>query len=156
MLLTIGGYSGLEKSSGIYALQPEDNKWKLVEKMPYPCFLLDIIPSGGGLFVIDGDSKNVLQITVEGESFCYAIVFISVLTGLAKHNPIPLLATKPNERYLGVHQDFCGIMAGGHYIIVYMGVEYGGGGAQGLRGSGPPPPPSALILFIKILICAMI
>ena len=70
VLLAIGGsedeYSS-EKTSAIYAFHHVDQKWQHVGDMPFQCSMVDsLLLSGGGLLVVDGDSCQVLEITVEG------------------------------------------------------------------------------------------
>ena len=76
VLLAIGGREdqvGSTKTSAIYALHPVDQKWQHVGDMPFECSFVDtLLLSGGRLLVVDGDSKRVLRVTVEGMSYkCY-------------------------------------------------------------------------------------
>ena len=71
VLLAIGGSeeekSGSKNTSAIYALHHVDQKWQHVGDMLFQCSLVDsLLMSGGGLLVVDGDSHQVLEITVEG------------------------------------------------------------------------------------------
>ena len=71
VLLAIGGSEeeeyGSKKTSAIYAFHHVDQKWQHVGDMPFQCFSLDtLLLSRGGLLVVDGDSHQVLKITVEG------------------------------------------------------------------------------------------
>ena len=76
VLLAIGGQEdlvGSKKTSAIYALHPVDQKWQHVGDMPFECSYVDtLLLSGGRLLVVDGDSKRVMRVTVEGKPFkCY-------------------------------------------------------------------------------------
>eukprot|EP00731_Ephydatia_muelleri_P003967 Em0002g143a len=71
VLLAIGGAEenkyGSKKTSSIYGLHGDDKKWKHVGDMPFACSLVDtLLLSDGGLLVVDGDTKQVLRITVQG------------------------------------------------------------------------------------------
>ena len=72
VLLAIGGseedsWFSSEKTSAIYAFHHVDQKWQHVGDMPFKCSYVDsLLLSGGGLLVVDGDSRQVLKITVEG------------------------------------------------------------------------------------------
>eukprot|EP00731_Ephydatia_muelleri_P004222 Em0002g398a len=70
VLLAIGGAEdeyGSKKTSSIYGLHGDDKKWKHVGDMPFACSLVDtLLLSDGGLLVVDGHTKQVLRITVQG------------------------------------------------------------------------------------------
>ena len=70
MLLAIGGTQdtkGEKKTSSICAYHPDVQKWQHVGKMPFKgSFLNSLLLSGGEFIVVDGDSKQVLQIIVKG------------------------------------------------------------------------------------------
>ena len=70
VLLAIGGSEdsdGSKKTSAIYAFHLVDQKWQHVGDMPFQCTRVDsLLLLGGGLLVVDGDSRQVLEITVEG------------------------------------------------------------------------------------------
>ena len=71
VLLVIGGSEeeeyGSKKTSAIYAFDHVDQKWQHVGDMPFQCSLVDsLLLSGGRLLVVDGSSRQVLKITVEG------------------------------------------------------------------------------------------
>ena len=70
VLLAIGGSEdsdGSKKTSAIYAYHHVDMKWQHVGDMPFQCTKVDtLLLSGGGLLVVDGDSRQVLKIAVEG------------------------------------------------------------------------------------------
>ena len=69
VLLAIGGSEeyGVKKTSAIYAFHHVDQKWQHVGDMPFQCSDVDtLLLSGGGLLVVDGNSHQVLKITVEG------------------------------------------------------------------------------------------
>ena len=77
VLLAIGGaedQSGSKKTSSIYGLHGEDKKWKHVGDMPFACYMVDtLLLSDGGLLVVDGDTQQVLRITVQGKYSLYWI-----------------------------------------------------------------------------------
>ena len=78
VLLAIGGAEedkyGSEKTSSIYGFHGVDKKWKHVGDMPFACSLVDILLlSDGGLLVVDGDTQQVLRITVQGKYSLYWI-----------------------------------------------------------------------------------
>ena len=71
VLLAIGGaestYDSSEKTSAIHAFHHVDQKWQHVGDLPFKCSFVDtLLLSGGRLLVVDGISKQVLKITVEG------------------------------------------------------------------------------------------
>ena len=70
VLLVIGGKEeeyGSRETSAIYAFHHVDQKWQHVGDMPFQCSMVDsLLLSGGGLLVVDGSSRQVLKITVEG------------------------------------------------------------------------------------------
>ena len=78
VLLAIGGaeedkYES-KKTSSIYGLHGVDKKWKHVGDMPFACSLVDtLLLSDGGLLVVDGDTQQVLRITVQGKYSLYWI-----------------------------------------------------------------------------------
>ena len=82
VLLAIGGTEDRGDSkmtSAIYAFHQDDKKWKHVGDMPFQCYGVDtLLLSGGGLLVVDGESQQVVKITVEGEPSCYEIVLIRI------------------------------------------------------------------------------
>ena len=58
--------------------------------MTFAGFYLDtLLLSGGGLMVVDGDSKQVLKITVKGKYCCTGIELNRLFSGLAKLFSIP-------------------------------------------------------------------
>ncbi|KAL5480069.1 hypothetical protein EMCRGX_G023688 [Ephydatia muelleri] len=68
VLLALGGLDGLKKTSAIHAFHHYDQNWELVAHLPFACYSVDTLSlSGGGLLVVDGDSQQVLKITVEGK-----------------------------------------------------------------------------------------
>ena len=77
VLLAFGGreedYSGSKKTSAIYCFHHDgDQKWKHVGDLPFACSMVDILPqSGGGLLMVDGETQQVLKITVNGK--CIAV-----------------------------------------------------------------------------------
>ena len=77
VLLAIGGVEdqrGSKKTSSIYGLHGDDKKWKHVGDMPFACSLVDtLLLSDGGLLVVDGYTKQVLRITVQGKYSRYWI-----------------------------------------------------------------------------------
>ena len=78
VLLAIGGAEGNEyrskKTSSIYGLHGVDKKWKLVGDMPFACSMVDtLLLSDGGLLVVDGNTQQVLRITVQGKYSLYWI-----------------------------------------------------------------------------------
>ena len=77
VLLAIGGaedWFGSKKTSSIYGLHGDDKKWKHVGDMPFACSRVDtLLLSDGGLLVVDGDTKQVLRITVQGKYSLYWI-----------------------------------------------------------------------------------
>ena len=74
MLLAIGGGRkdyGSKKTCSIYGLHLDEKKWRLVGDMPFACTMVDtLLLSGGGLLMVDGDTLEVLKITVQGKYFC--------------------------------------------------------------------------------------
>eukprot|EP00731_Ephydatia_muelleri_P004120 Em0002g296a len=57
-----------QKTSSIYGLHGGDKKWKHVGDMPFACSLVDtLLLSDGGLLVVDGHTRQVLRITVQGD-----------------------------------------------------------------------------------------
>eukprot|EP00731_Ephydatia_muelleri_P004057 Em0002g233a len=70
VLLAIGGaedLSGSKKTSSIYGLHGDDKKWKHLGDMPFACSQVDtLLLSDGGLLMVDGDTQQVLRITVQG------------------------------------------------------------------------------------------
>ena len=77
VLLAIGGAEdlwGSKKTSSIYGLHGDDKKWKHVGDMPFACYQVDtLLLSDGGLLVVDGATRQVLRITVQGEYSLYRI-----------------------------------------------------------------------------------
>ena len=74
VLLAIGGGEeeyGSKKTS-IYGLHGDDKKWKHVGDMPFACSWVDtLLLSDGGLLVVDGSTRQVLRITVQGKYSLY-------------------------------------------------------------------------------------
>ena len=68
VLLAIGGQDkDRSHTSAIYAFHPYDQKWQHVGDMPFKCSDVDtLLLSGGRLLVVDGTSRQVMEITVEG------------------------------------------------------------------------------------------
>ena len=72
VLLAIGGAEDSDvlskkKTSAIHAFHHVDQKWQHVGDLPFKCSWVDtLLLSGGRLLVVDGDSQQVLKITVEG------------------------------------------------------------------------------------------
>ena len=69
VLLAIGGQEDLKskKTSAIHAFHHVDQKWQHVGDFPFKCSWVDtLLLSGGRLLVVNGDSQQVLKITVEG------------------------------------------------------------------------------------------
>ena len=70
VLLAIGGQESdyrSEMTSAIHAFHHVDQKWQHVGDLPFKCSQVDtLLLSGGRLLVVDGDSQQVLKITVEG------------------------------------------------------------------------------------------
>ena len=78
VLLAIGGAEedkyGSKKTSSIYGLHGDDKKWKHVGDMPFACSQVNtLLLSDGGLLVVDGSTKQVLRITVQGKYSLYWI-----------------------------------------------------------------------------------
>ena len=77
VLLAIGGgeyLNGSKDTSSIYGLHGDDKKWKHVGDMPFACYLVDtLLLSDGGLLVVDGNTQQVLRITVQGKYSLYWI-----------------------------------------------------------------------------------
>ena len=78
VLLAIGGAEGdkygSKKTSSIYGLHGDDKKWKHLGDMPFACSRVDtLLLSDGGLLVVDGNTKQVLRITVQGKYSLYWI-----------------------------------------------------------------------------------
>eukprot|EP00731_Ephydatia_muelleri_P035079 Em0095g9a len=68
VLLAIGGedQDGSHTSS-IYGLHLDEKKWRHVGNLPFACSWVDtLLLSGGGLLMVDGDTQQVLKITVQG------------------------------------------------------------------------------------------
>ena len=75
VLLAIGGteskkpqaYRGSKKTPAIYAFYHVDLKWHHVGDMPFECWRVDTLQlSDGRLLIVDGISKKVLKIKVDG------------------------------------------------------------------------------------------
>ena len=70
VLLAIGGQEsstyGSQKTSAIHAFHHVDQKWQHFGDLPFGCSFVDTLLSEGRLLVVDGISKQVLKITVEG------------------------------------------------------------------------------------------
>ena len=73
MLLAIGGQdnnpSSSKKTSSIHALSLSLRAWLHVGDVPFECSLVDsvVLPGGGGLGVIDGAGRQMVQGSVKGE-----------------------------------------------------------------------------------------
>ena len=69
-VLAIGGQEGgytSQMTSAIYAFHHVDQKLQHVGDLPFECSFVDtLLLSGGRLLVVNGISKQVLKITVEG------------------------------------------------------------------------------------------
>ena len=71
VLLAIGGQEDSiydsQKTSAIHAFHHVDQKWQHVGDLPFKCSWVDtLLLSGGRLLLVDGDSRQVLKISVEG------------------------------------------------------------------------------------------
>ena len=70
VLLAIGGaenMTGSKKTSAIHAVYHVDQKWQHIGDLPFKCSWVNTLHlSGGRLLVVDGDSRQLLKITVEG------------------------------------------------------------------------------------------
>eukprot|EP00731_Ephydatia_muelleri_P038624 Em0834g1a len=68
VLLAIGGEDqDGSNTSSIYGLHLDEKKWKHVGNLPFACSRVDtLLLSGGGLLMVDGDTQQVLKITVQG------------------------------------------------------------------------------------------
>ena len=98
MLIAIGGREDMlgSNTSAIYAFHHDDQNWKHIGDMPFQCSWVDILLlSGGGLLVVDGYTRQVLKITVEGQSSCNETELMRVFSGLAKLFPITPPITRP-------------------------------------------------------------
>ena len=77
VLLAIGGDGkeyGSKKTSSIYGLHLDEKKWRHIGDLPFACSMVDtLLLSGGGLLMVDGDTQQVLKITVQGKYFCTGI-----------------------------------------------------------------------------------
>ena len=77
VLLAIGGSEyriGSKQTSSIYGLDGVDKKWKHVGDMPFACSMVDtLLLSDGGLLVVEGDTLQVLRITVQSKYSLYWI-----------------------------------------------------------------------------------
>ena len=77
VLLAIGGAEdeyGSKKTYSIYGLHGDDKEWKHVGDMPFACSWVDTLSlSDGGLLVVDGSTRQVLRITVQGKYSLYWI-----------------------------------------------------------------------------------
>ena len=97
VLLAIGGHDG-SKTSSIYGLHLEEKKWRHVGDMPFACSRVDtLLLSGGGLLMVDGDTRQVLKITVQGKYFCTGIELIKLFSGLAKLFPITPIGKEADQ-----------------------------------------------------------
>ena len=90
VLLAIGGHDqDGSKTSPIYGLHLDEKKWRHVGDLPFACSMVDtLLLSGGGLLMVDGDTQQVLKITVQGKYCCTGIELIKLFSGLAKLFPI--------------------------------------------------------------------
>ena len=109
VLLAIGGEDeDGSKTSSIYGLHLNEKKWRHVGDMPLACSQVDtLLLSGGGLLMVEGDTQQVLKITVQGKYCCTGIELIGLFSGLAKLFPItPILQVaekskkEADERYM--------------------------------------------------------
>eukprot|EP00731_Ephydatia_muelleri_P004065 Em0002g241a len=95
VLLAIGGaedWSGSKKTSSIYGLHGDDKKWKHVGDMPFACSRVDtLLLSDGGLLVVDGDTQQVLRITVQGLAKLFPITPTVRRPGKAKKKQMKVL-----------------------------------------------------------------
>eukprot|EP00731_Ephydatia_muelleri_P012653 Em0006g1547a len=68
VLLAIGGEDqDGSNTSSIYGLHLDEKKWRHVGNLPFACSRVDtLLLSGGGLLMVDGDTQQVLKITVQG------------------------------------------------------------------------------------------
>ena len=111
VLLAIGGQEkdsyGSKKTSAIYALHPVDQKWQHVGDMPFECYFVDtLLLTGGRLLVVDGYSRRVLRVTVEGKTMqvLWSVLLTRLFSGLAMVFPSPLNTVKTDDRSTDVQQ----------------------------------------------------
>ena len=99
VLLAIGGKDqDGSKTSSIYGLHLEEKKWRHVGDMPFACSWVDtLLLSGGGLLMVDGDTRQVLKITVQGKYCCTGIELIKLFSGLAKLFPITPIGKEADQ-----------------------------------------------------------
>ena len=89
VLFAIGGEDqyGSKQTSSIYGLHVVEKKWRHVGDLPFACSRVDMLLSGGGLLMVDGNTHQVLKITVQGKDFCTEIELLGLFSGLAKLFP---------------------------------------------------------------------
>ena len=76
VLLAFGGtdQDGSRNTSSIYGLHLDEKKWRHIGDLPFACSMVDtLLLSGGGLLMVDGDTRQVLKINVQGKYFCTGI-----------------------------------------------------------------------------------
>eukprot|EP00731_Ephydatia_muelleri_P012571 Em0006g1465a len=77
VLLAIGGdctEDGSKKASSIYGLHL-DEEWRHVGDLPFACSTVDtLLLSGGGLFMVNGYTEQVMKITVQGLAKLFPII----------------------------------------------------------------------------------
>ncbi|KAL5499418.1 hypothetical protein EMCRGX_G010828 [Ephydatia muelleri] len=77
VLLAIGGtdQDGSRNTSSIYGLHLDGKKWRHIGDLPFACSMVDtLLLSGGGLLMVDGDTQQVLKITVQGLAKLFPII----------------------------------------------------------------------------------
>ena len=90
MLLAIGGQEHRSKTSAIYAFHQDDKVWKYIGDLPFACSRVDtLLLSGGGLLMVDGNTQQVLKITVKGKYSCTGIEFNQTIFRSCKTLPQP-------------------------------------------------------------------
>ena len=68
VLLAIGGQDGSRKTSSIYGLHLDEKKWRHIGDLPFACSAVDtLLLSEGGLLMVEGITKQVLKINVQGK-----------------------------------------------------------------------------------------
>ena len=97
VLLSIGGQEtnkyGSKKTSSIYGFHSGDQMWKHVGDMPLACSRVDTLLSGGGLFVVDGDTtQQVWKMTVRKvtELFYIEIIHFQVLLSSSSSHQVQM------------------------------------------------------------------
>eukprot|EP00731_Ephydatia_muelleri_P004052 Em0002g228a len=84
VLFAIGGKDqyGSKQTSSIYGLHGDDKTWKHVGDMPFACSRVDtLLLSDGGLLMVDGNTHQVLKITVQGLAKLFPITLTVKETG---------------------------------------------------------------------------